>query len=278
MVGAPVGAVTVPDIRELVEVVERLDGRIAWAREHKLTLIELPMAEAKGLREEFAALAARVDEAERARKRVPSDEGGPGAEELYWLRAKLNASITHLRDIEDYYRLLGGSPEGFNMVRADRARQLYEAITEDFVNGKMTRRTRAEAEARVEELTEALRLASRLLDGEGYFDDPDYHAEISVIQEALRGAVLVRESGGQPVTDNTPRVPEREVVAIRTVPPHDHISEVKLADGTTVEASALAASIEAHEAHYIMRRHDLPLPILLHVRQCPDCLERVVWA
>ena len=53
---------TVPDTRELVE---RLDGRIEWALRHKWTLIQLPMAEAKGLREEFAALAARVEEAER---------------------------------------------------------------------------------------------------------------------------------------------------------------------------------------------------------------------
>ena len=50
------------------------------------------------------------------------------------------------------------------------------------------------AEARVEELTEALRLASRLLDGEGYFDDPPDGARSvrdEVDAESSRG-------GGQP--------------------------------------------------------------------------------
>jgi len=48
--------------------------------------------------------------------------------------------------------------------------------------------------ARVEELTEALRLASRLLDGEGYFDDPPDGARSvrdEVDAESSRG-------GGQP--------------------------------------------------------------------------------
>jgi len=76
--------------------------------------------------------------------RVPSDEGGPGHEETYWLRQKLQASIVHLRDIEDYFRM-SGTPR--SMDRADRARSLYEQISEDFVNGKtnrLTMRQRAE--------------------------------------------------------------------------------------------------------------------------------------
>jgi len=87
------------------------------------------------------------------RGRAPSDEGGPGNEETYWLRQKLQASIVHLRDIEDYFRL---SDTPRSMDRADRARSLYEQISEDFVNGKtnrLTMRQRAEAaEARLAEL------------------------------------------------------------------------------------------------------------------------------
>lgn len=79
---------------------------------------------------------------------VPDRSGGPGHEEVYWLRRKLNESIKHLRDIEDYYRIKGGTPRSYNMIRADRARSLYEQISEDFLNGKTNRptmRERAEA-------------------------------------------------------------------------------------------------------------------------------------
>ncbi len=76
---------------------------------------------------------------------VPTDAGGPGREETYWLRQKVDAAIRHLRDIEDYYRVKPSlHPQSFNAVRADRARQLYEAIIVDFREGKMTRPTRAE--------------------------------------------------------------------------------------------------------------------------------------
>lgn len=88
----------------------------------------------------------RIEELEQARRRVPNDDGGPGREDTYWLRTKLQAAIQHLRDVEDYYRFLGGEPQGFNMIRADRARDLYETILEDFVNGKISRPTRAELE------------------------------------------------------------------------------------------------------------------------------------
>jgi len=68
----------------------------------------------------------------------PTNEGGPGHEQTYWLRSKLRAAIMHLRDVEDYYRMLGGRPESHNQARADRARDIYEQITEDFVNGKLS--------------------------------------------------------------------------------------------------------------------------------------------
>jgi len=80
--------------------------------------------------------------------RFPTTAGGPGHEEQYWLNQKLKASIRHLRDIEDYYRLRGGTPRSPNMIRADRARSLYEQISDDFLNGKRnvpTMRERAEA-------------------------------------------------------------------------------------------------------------------------------------
>jgi hypothetical protein len=78
---------------------------------------------------------------------VPDRSGGPGHEERYWLKRKLNESIRHLRDIEDYYRMIGGTPRSFNMIRADRARSLYEQISDDFLNGRSmqpTMRERAE--------------------------------------------------------------------------------------------------------------------------------------
>ena len=126
---------TVPDTRELVE---RLDGRIGWAREHKLTLIELPMAEAKGLREEFAALAARVEEAEREQERLHG---------LYYEDALLRETQGKLRA----------------------------------------------AEARVEELTRALRIIELWP-----FDAMHTAEEDCADMKECARAVLVRESGGQP--------------------------------------------------------------------------------
>lgn len=127
-----------------------------------------------------AALAARDAE----RRRVPGDEGGTGREEQYWMRAKCDAAITHLRDMEDYFRLRGGLPEGFNMLRADRARQLHEAISAYLLNGKRgvpTVRERADAadtalRARDAELAEAYRQTvlvqhARRLEVHKMFDD-----------------------------------------------------------------------------------------------------------
>jgi hypothetical protein len=95
---------------------------------------------------------------------VPDESGGPGREETYWLRRKLRAAVTHLRDLEDYYRFLGGLPEGFNMLRADRARDLHQRITEDFINGKRGIETRAELEARLQAAERALREVGRELE------------------------------------------------------------------------------------------------------------------
>lgn len=83
------------------------------------------------------------------------------------------------------------------------------------------------------------------------------------------------EGASAPVVE---AVPEVEVVAIRTGDPHNHIVRVKFSDGTDASAETVMAAISAHEAHYIMRRPDLDLPLLLHVRQCPDCTEEVLWA
>lgn len=92
-------------------------------------------------------------------KREPSDEGGKGHEETYWLRNKLRSAVIHLRDIEDFYIVRGGAPESYNIQRARRARGIYEQISEDFLNGKLgtpTMRERAEAaEAEVQQLREA---------------------------------------------------------------------------------------------------------------------------
>lgn len=90
--------------------------------------------------------------------RRPTEAGGPGKEEAYWMRQKLQASIGHLRDIEDYFRVeVGGEPGSYNMARADRARSLYEQMSEDFIHGRLgtpTMRERAEAaEAEVQRLT-----------------------------------------------------------------------------------------------------------------------------
>jgi hypothetical protein len=91
------------------------------------------------------------------------------------------------------------------------------------------------------------------------------------------------------MTTETPKVPDREIVAIRAedVGGHQHIVKVKLADGTEQDAADVIAAIEAHEAHYVMA---LPpnvkaatpegaehLPLLIRTRQCPDCEKTVIW-
>lgn len=88
----------------------------------------------------------------------PSEAGGPGKEEAYWQRRKLDAAIRHMRDLEDYFRLAGGTDDSPNMIRADRVRAIYEQISDDYLNGKTYRPTmkeRAEAaEAEIELVVE----------------------------------------------------------------------------------------------------------------------------
>lgn len=122
---------------------------------------------------------------------VPTDEGGPGKEETYWLRRKLDASIQHLRDIEDYYRLRGGTPESFNAVRAERARDLYEHILADFVNGKLTEPTRYDAlEAERDRAVELVRRFRQWDDLPGRADGPFWMQEADALL-----AALVEDSG-----------------------------------------------------------------------------------
>lgn len=126
----------------------------------------------------------------------PTDEGGPGKEEECWLQAKLKACIRDLRDIEDYYRLeRGGSEDSPNMVRADRARQLYEAIGEDFLNGKLTRPTvRERAEAAEAALTQTReKVKSELLSVEKWAAEQNagnaFAAQVRMWAAAKLGAI-----------------------------------------------------------------------------------------
>jgi len=127
--------------------------------------------------------------------RVPNDEGGPGHEEAYWLRQKLQASIVHLRDIEDYLRM-SGTPR--SMDRADRARSLYEQISADFVNGKIDRLTmRQRAERAEQELVHTGRgkeAPGEPSTGEGNRDaDRDFGERIS--RTGHQDSCGVRDSG-----------------------------------------------------------------------------------
>jgi hypothetical protein len=82
------------------------------------------------------------------------------------------------------------------------------------------------------------------------------------------------------VTDRATRpiAPDREIVAIRTAGPHEHIIRVKLSDGQEQRAGQVIAAILAHEAHYTMRLPQHELPLLVRVQTCPDCNEDVLWA
>lgn len=88
----------------------------------------------------------------------------------------------------------------------------------------------------------------------------------------------------------TDRVGEREVVAVRrvSVGGHEHITAVKLRDGSVETAETVLARIKAHEYHYVIT----PVPgmrgyeehartgkrLLLQAQACPDCGEEVLWA
>lgn len=85
-------------------------------------------------------------------------------------------------------------------------------------------------------------------------------------------------------------VPEFRIVAVRhaEVGGHTHITDVKLADGSTERATRLIAAINDHEAHYTMippegtpayqAWQESGLPLLVQTRQCPDCNEEVLFA
>jgi len=85
-------------------------------------------------------------------------------------------------------------------------------------------------------------------------------------------------------------VSEREVVAVRheTRGGHEHVTAVKLRDGSAETAETVLARIAAHEYHYVLT----PLPgmrgydehaqtgkrLLLQAKAFPDCGQEVLWA
>lgn len=80
------------------------------------------------------------------------------------------------------------------------------------------------------------------------------------------------DSNGGDVSGTPSTLPEREIVAIRCEGAHDHITRAKLADGWEGPVEDIIAAIESHEAHYYAQGR------LARVEQCPDCLEKVLWA
>lgn len=161
------------------------------------------------IEQKFDRLVAEVERLQQAQRRVPSDEGGPGNEEHYWMRAKLGAAIMHLRDLEDFYRLRGGTPAGFNQVRADRARQLYEAITEDFLNGSMTRPTTRERADQAGKLRAALDTIDWLLHVDRHNPDPK-RAEQLTHGESIKRDVIELARAALADSDAPPTPAERE--------------------------------------------------------------------
>ena len=90
------------------------------------------------------------------------DLGGAGSTDAYWQRwqrMKIDAAIRHLRDIEDYYRPMGDNI--FAQARADRVRDIYEQLGDDYLYGNLGRPTMAErvrtAEAQLAAQAETLR-------------------------------------------------------------------------------------------------------------------------
>lgn len=70
------------------------------------------------------------------------------------------------------------------------------------------------------------------------------------------------------------------VVAIRAAGEegHEHIIRVQFDDGTDESAIEAISAIDRHVAHYWMTGPTALAPRLVQVRQCPDCLARVLWA
>lgn len=85
-------------------------------------------------------------------------------------------------------------------------------------------------------------------------------------------------------------VPDLEVVAIRSeeVAGHRHIVAVKLANGNEMTAAEVMKEIDMHNAHYTMRPPEgspayhehqrTGLPLLVGIRDCPDCGAQVLYA
>lgn len=110
-----------------------------------------------------------MNEDERHPPRHPRD-----GQDTYWIRAKTQAAITHLRDIEDWAigafggRVPGETDEEFEarlanaplMVLAQRARECHEHITRRLKNGKRS-------SSPDDELT-PLRLVQIAADGHGF--------------------------------------------------------------------------------------------------------------
>jgi hypothetical protein len=75
---------------------------------------------------------------------------------------------------------------------------------------------------------------------------------------------------------------EVEIVAAHREPApgggHEHITRVRLADGTDRDTADLIADLMAEERLYFMRKPGGELPYLVQIRQCPDCTEPVVFA
>lgn len=154
------------------------------------------------------ALAARLKEVEgerddwlRGRLRAFPDEEY-GHSERYWLRQKLAASVRHLRDVEDFYRVRGGLPVGFDMIRADRARSLYEQISDDFLNGNVqvpTMRDRAErAEAQLRVAREGLEQIAMPLDSiQPGWDVEDAEVDRAAMQRIARDTLARLDASEQ---------------------------------------------------------------------------------
>ena len=98
-------------------------------------------------------------------------QGDPTYTEEHWIRMKVDAAIRQLRDLEDAFRP-SGEPGSFNEQRANRARDIYEQLTSDFLNGKINRPTIAQRLAATEL---ALGAATALLHElhYGYDNSPD---------------------------------------------------------------------------------------------------------
>ena len=131
-------------------------------------------------------------------------------------QAERHPDFVKMRDtFADYYRVeLGGEPDSPNMLRADRARSLYEQISDDFLNGRSTvptMRERAEsAEAQLAKVPVlvakgiAYRRWRDLADaypGHEWHDEAEFteiQAQLDEAQEAFDAALAAFEQEQKP--------------------------------------------------------------------------------